>query len=113
MGRGRQREPKRLRLFQPFGGERALVAYNNVYARASGWIRVSAYYAEILPDGNKHHVQRTLAEALGLSGKDGRFLVFREQRSGLWFLRPSPGNSRAGAQPGPERIREPGLPGHT
>ncbi|HRY79379.1 MAG TPA: alpha-amylase family glycosyl hydrolase [Spirochaetia bacterium] len=71
------------------GGERALVAYNNAYGRASGWVKDSAYYAEILPDGGKRHVQKSLAEALGLSGKEGRFLVFREQRSELWYLRPS------------------------
>jgi len=71
------------------GGERALVAYNNAFPRASGWIKDSACFAEILPDGSKRHVQRSLTEALGLSGKDGRFLVFREQRSALWFLRPS------------------------
>ena len=71
------------------GGERALVAFNNTYARASGWIKDSSYYAEVLPDGSKRHVQRSLADALGLSGKENRFLVFREQRSELWFLRPS------------------------
>ncbi len=71
------------------GGEAALVAFNNAYERASGWIKDSAYYAEILPDGTKRHVQRSLSDALGLTGRDGRFLVFREQRSELWYLRPS------------------------
>ena len=71
------------------GGERTLVAYNNAYGHASGWIKDSAYYAEILPDGSKRHVQKSLSETLGLSGRDGRYLVFREQRRGLWYLRPS------------------------
>ncbi len=71
------------------GAERALVAYNNAYPRASGWIRMSCYFAENLPDGAKRHVQRSLSDALGLSGGDVQYLVFREQRSGLWYLRPS------------------------
>lgn len=71
------------------GGERALVAYNNAYARASGWIRDSAAYAELLPDGGKRQTRRTLSDALGLSGLANHYLVLREQRSELWYIRPS------------------------
>ncbi|HSV56738.1 MAG TPA: alpha-amylase family glycosyl hydrolase, partial [Magnetospirillaceae bacterium] len=71
------------------GGERALLAYNNAFQRAAGWLKDSAFFAESRADGTKRHVQRSLADALGLSGLDGRFLVFREQRRELWYLRSS------------------------
>src|ERR1700683_401117 len=35
------------------GNERALIVYNNRYAAAAGWVRVSCQYAEKLPDGGK------------------------------------------------------------
>ena len=72
------------------GAERALVAYNNAYARAEGALRDSCYYAEKLPDGQKRQARGSLATALGLAaGGDGgrRFCVMREQRSELWFIR--------------------------
>ncbi|MCX7025070.1 MAG: alpha-amylase family glycosyl hydrolase [Spirochaetes bacterium] len=71
------------------GNERALVLYNNAFARASGWIRDSAAYAEKLPDGGKRLERKTVGSAFGLSPSRDRFLLMREQRSGLWFLRRS------------------------
>ncbi|MBL8968289.1 MAG: alpha-amylase [Spirochaetaceae bacterium] len=71
------------------GTERALVAYNNAYERASGRVRMSAPYAEKLPGGGKTQRSKGLAEALGLVAADDRFLVMRESRSGLWYLRRS------------------------
>jgi glycosidase len=75
--------------------ERALVAYNNAYARAEGSLRDSCSYAEKLPGGGKRAVRSSLASALGLaeggraaSGRM-RFCVMREQRSELWFIRRS------------------------
>ena len=94
------------------GGERALVAYNNAYARASGWIRISSSYAEILPDGAKRlRPVLPFGRARSQRTRTARFLVFREQRSGLWFLRPSREIAARGSAPGSERIRKPGLPG--
>jgi glycosidase len=69
------------------GEERALIMYNNKIARASGWIKVSAASLDKKPDGSRELVQRTLAEGLGLTVRDGRFCLMREQRSGLWFVR--------------------------
>jgi len=70
-------------------GQKALVLYNNAYERAEGHIRDSVPYAEKQADGRKATLSRSLADALGLSGGDGRFVVMREQKSGLWYLRRS------------------------
>jgi len=75
-------------------GERALVAYNNSFARAAGRVRLACPYAEKLPGGGKRLARPSLAQSLGLApehprGGRERFLVMREQRSELWFLRPS------------------------
>ena len=71
------------------GLTRSLVVYHNRFGDTSGWIRSSAAYAVKSPDGTKRLVQRTLAEGLGLAeaGADGRWLAYREQRSGLEYLR--------------------------
>ena len=71
------------------GGARSLVVYHNRYAETSGWVRDSAAFAVKDGDGSKRLVRRTLAEALGLAegSADGRWLAFREQRSGLEHLR--------------------------
>lgn len=69
------------------GAERSLIFYNNVYQKTSGWIQQSAAYAQKLDDGTKFLVQKNLAEGLGLTDRENRFCLFKEQRSGLWFLR--------------------------
>jgi glycosidase len=71
------------------GGARTLVVYHNRYAESSGWIRDSVAFAMKEGDGSKRLVRRTLADGLGLADGDagGRWLAFREQRSGLEFLR--------------------------
>jgi hypothetical protein len=81
------------------GTERALVAYNNAYARAEGTLRDSCSYAEKLAGGEKRLTRSNLAAALGLkprgSGRE-RFCVMREQRAELWFIRRSSELSDAG-----------------
>jgi len=74
------------------GAERALVAYNNAFARAEGALRESCSFAEKSLNGNKRLTRGNLASALGLAGGDGgrpRFCVMREQRAELWFIRRS------------------------
>jgi hypothetical protein len=66
------------------GNEKGLVLYNNAYAAAWGWIRVSAAYKE---KNVKNLVQRSLGEGLGLHRGDGLYCIFREQRTNLWFIR--------------------------
>ncbi len=69
--------------------ERALVLYNNSFHRAAGWIRLSAAAAKKGPDGSRQTARRSLTEALGSTAREGRFTLFREQRSDLWFVRSS------------------------
>ncbi len=71
------------------GNERAFVLYNNAFERASGWISVSAPAAVKNGDGGRATVRRTILEAFGLDAAADLFLLFREQRSGLWFIRSS------------------------
>jgi len=80
------------------GSENALVLYNNAYPRAQGRIRESCAYAEKLPGGQKRLARSTLASALGLygGGLRGHFVVMREQRSNLWFIRRSDDIAREG-----------------
>ena len=68
------------------GDERTLVFYNNSYSQAAGWINQTAVAA---PRKDGLIRQSSLCEALGLHGEDRFFAVFREQRSGLWYIRSS------------------------
>lgn len=69
------------------GTEHALVLFNNCWERTSGWIHHSAAYVEKLGDGSKAPRHQSLAQALTLSDADDRFLVLRDQGTGLWYLR--------------------------
>ena len=71
------------------GNEFAVVFYNNKYDRADGWIKVSCPYAVKTGSGenDKKLVTRTLGEGLALNSGNDYYLVFQEQRSGLWFIR--------------------------
>lgn len=68
------------------GNEYAVVFYNNKYERASGWIKQSCEYA-VKNGDDKSMKSRSISEGLGLTAEDDKFLVFREHRSGLWFVR--------------------------
>jgi glycosidase len=57
------------------GQDRTLIVYNNRYADTRGWIRRSV-----------GQVQRSLADGLSLVGDDARYLVLRDERSGLEYL---------------------------
>jgi hypothetical protein len=62
-------------------GERSLVFYNNSYYGTSGWIHNSAAN---IPQKDGGVRKDNLFQMLGL---DGDFVLFHEQRSGLWFIR--------------------------
>ncbi|MDE7291535.1 MAG: alpha-amylase [Treponemataceae bacterium] len=68
------------------GDEYAVVFYNNKYERASGWIKQSCEYAVKFGE-DKAMESRSISEGLGLTAEDDKFLIFREHRSGLWFVR--------------------------
>ena len=69
------------------GSGRGLVLYNNAYNRAEGRIRQSAPFAVKEPGGSKRTENRTLAEGLGVRNDTNWFTVFREQASGLHYIR--------------------------
>jgi hypothetical protein len=69
-----------------YDGEMALVFYNNAYSRASGWIRRGAV-GILQKDGS--YRQDDLSQALSLHREDRYFTLFREHRSGLWYIRSS------------------------
>jgi hypothetical protein len=66
--------------------ERSLVFYNNSYYQTSGWIYRGAA-AIHQKDGTVR--QHTLCQTLALHAEDRFFTIFREQRSGLWYIRSS------------------------
>ncbi len=69
------------------GEERGLVVYHNKWAEARGWIRSSSAFAVKEPDGGKHLEQRTVAEGLGLPDDPGTYVIFRDQITGLEYIR--------------------------
>lgn len=70
------------------GTERAVVFYNNVYQQASGWIKESCQYAVKTGNGDEIRMEtRSIGHALGLNPDPKNYCIFREQRSGLWFIR--------------------------
>ena len=66
------------------GNDRALVLFNNRYARAEGWIRVSSAYSEKSHDGGRSLRQSSLSEAL--CPDPSMFLAAREAVTGLEYL---------------------------
>jgi len=73
------------------GGEYTVVFYNNKYERSSGWIKQSCEYA-VKTGSSENDLQlrfRSISEGLGLSPEEDKYCIFREQRSGLWFVRSS------------------------
>ncbi len=77
--------------------ERALVVFHNKYATANGWIRTSVGSARKMPDGTKQIEQTTLGAALNLGDAPNSFTIFRDNTSGLEYVRSS------------TRLRENGL----
>jgi hypothetical protein len=70
------------------GGDRALVLYHNRYGHTRGWIRNSAAFSiRAGMEGRKKTVRRSLAEGLELSNRSDRFCIFRDQTTGLEYLR--------------------------
>ncbi len=73
------------------GSERALVVFHNRFATTHGWIKTSVSYLDkTSSDSGKHMLQRTLGEALGLSTHEDVYCVFRDEVSGLEYVRSNP-----------------------
>ena len=72
------------------GNEAAVVFYNNKYDSASGWIKQSCEYAVKTGHGDdKVMTSRSISEGLGLTAEDDKYLIFRESRANLWYVRKS------------------------
>ncbi|NMB54214.1 MAG: alpha-amylase [Leptolinea sp.] len=71
------------------GGDRVLVAYHNKFAETSGWIKTSCAFTKKTNDGRRQLVQISLMDGLNLDAGENRFIIFRDQNSGLEFIRPS------------------------
>lgn len=71
-----------------FEGERGLVVYNNKFENAKGWIKTSSAYAVKSEDGaSQQLVQKSLGEGLTIRREDNFYCIFRDQISGLEFIR--------------------------
>jgi glycosidase len=70
------------------GHERALVVYHNRFATARGWVRTSAAFMARTGHGDERHmVQRSLSEGLGLERRDDLFCIFRDHITNLEYIR--------------------------
>ncbi len=70
-----------------FGDERSLVLYHNKYATTRGWIKTSTAYSTRSEQGERRLVQNTLGEGLALKSDDPYFYIFRDQVTGLEYIR--------------------------
>ncbi|MGI5107075.1 histone H1-like repetitive region-containing protein [Treponema socranskii] len=70
-------------------GECSIVVYNNTYGRSAGWIKDSVPYAIKTgsDENDRQLVTRTIADGLHLSSERDTYCIFREQRSGLYYIR--------------------------
>ncbi|HET9222427.1 MAG TPA: alpha-amylase, partial [Roseiflexaceae bacterium] len=73
-----------------FGDERVLVVYHNRYADISGWIRLSAAYSVKTGQGDERVLkQKNMGEGLALRAESDYFCIFRDQITGLEYIRNS------------------------
>lgn len=68
------------------GSERSLIIYHNKFGETSGWIRLSAAFA-IKIDEETQLIQKSLGDGLLLSIQEDYFCIFRDQISGLEYIR--------------------------
>jgi glycosidase len=66
--------------------ERTLIFYNNSYYECSGWVKTSD---PAIPQPDGASARDDLCSALGLSRGDSNFVLLREHRSNLWYIRSS------------------------
>ncbi|MCF7915167.1 MAG: alpha amylase catalytic subunit [Spirochaetaceae bacterium] len=78
------------------GNETALITYNNAFNSTAGRIHTSSPFATKGADGNRSARQYSLAEGLQILNEHNYFTIFREQRSGKWFIRENSTLNRQG-----------------
>jgi hypothetical protein len=69
------------------GDQRSLVIYHNCFSTAAGWIRESVGFAVKNGNGEQEIHRTTMGIALGLTGEEGVYCVFRDHVTGLSYLR--------------------------
>ena len=67
-------------------GQAALVIYNNRSGGTSGWIKNSAQFL-VKDGGNSSLRESMLADSLQLNGNNEDFVLYRDNKSELWYLR--------------------------
>jgi len=71
-----------------FEAERGLVIYNNKFENAKGWIKMSSAYTKKSEDGTSQQlVQKSLGQGLAIRQEDNYYTIFRDQISGLEYIR--------------------------
>jgi hypothetical protein len=70
-----------------YDNERALVVYHNRFGDAAGWVRHTVAKARPAAGGGLVQSAVTMEKALGFSGQEGVYYRFRDQCSGLQYLR--------------------------
>jgi glycosidase len=69
-------------------GECSLVVYHNVFGSAHGWIRTSVGFSVKTGNGDERIViQRSLADGLALRPDGEQYVIFRDFRAGLEYIR--------------------------
>jgi len=72
------------------GEERALVIYHNKYDSVKGWIRSSVAYSVRVGEGDERMLtQKDLGGGLGLTADQAYFSIFRDNATGLEYIRNS------------------------
>jgi len=70
------------------GDERALILYHNKYESARGWVRSSVAYSIKAGEGDERVlIQKDLGEGLGLHNDQAYFSIFRDNATGLEYIR--------------------------
>jgi glycosidase len=69
------------------GNERSLVVYHNKYSSTKGWIKTSAAFAVKTENGDKHLMQKSLFDGLGLDDNDQKYVIFRDHFTNLEYIR--------------------------
>ena len=66
----------------------SLVVYHNKFAEAHGWVKTSVEYSIKVNEGGERAMRRrTLSEGLGLAADPQQFVIFRDQRANLDYIR--------------------------
>ncbi|MCJ7783098.1 MAG: hypothetical protein MUP41_04150, partial [Desulfobacterales bacterium] len=72
------------------GDERALIIYHNKYDSARGWVRSSVAYSVKTSEGDERtFIQKDLGEGLGLHDDQDYFCIFKDNATGLEYIRNS------------------------